>query len=189
MKAPSAKMSDESAYVLTKYHRLIRFLAFQTHQKFPDLCSTDELYSAGVVGFLEACHRFKKNKPAHFLAYTRLRVRGAMLDEVRGRIRGEVQLNESIQVDSLGHRPDRHLNQKELRHQLIQLLQELDEQEQLAISLYYFGDQALKAIADVLGVSVSRVSQIHNEAIRKLKRSFKGQWKEFQFKEIEGELK
>ena len=42
-------------------------------------------------------------------------------------------------------------------------------QEKLVISLYYYDDLSIKEIGHVLGVSESRVSQIHSKALMKLR--------------------
>ena len=63
---------------------------------------------------------------------------------------------------------------EETREQLVQLIQELPEQEQTVITLYYGEELLLKEISEVLGVTESRVSQIHSRALYRLNRSFGG---------------
>lgn len=55
------------------------------------------------------------------------------------------------------------------KHQLTQLIASLPHKEQLVLSLYYEHDLNLKEIGEVLGVSESRVSQIHTQATSHLK--------------------
>ena len=43
------------------------------------------------------------------------------------------------------------------------------EQERLVIALYYYEEMTLKEIGETLGISESRVSQIHTKAIGRLK--------------------
>ncbi len=49
---------------------------------------------------------------------------------------------------------------------LADVIQALPEKERMVISMYYFNEMTLKEIAAVLGVSESRVSQIHSEIIK-----------------------
>lgn len=63
---------------------------------------------------------------------------------------------------------------EETREQLVQLIQELPEQEQTVITLYYGEELLLKEISEILGVTESRVSQIHSRALYRLNRSFGG---------------
>lgn len=58
---------------------------------------------------------------------------------------------------------------KEIRDKLARAIDRLSEQEKLVISLYYYEEMNMKEIAAILGVSLSRVSQIHGRAVVKLK--------------------
>ena len=57
----------------------------------------------------------------------------------------------------------------ESRQILAEAIKSLKEKEQMVISLYYMEELNMGQIAQVLGVSEPRVSQIHSAAIRKLK--------------------
>lgn len=56
-----------------------------------------------------------------------------------------------------------------LNHLLIDIIQTLPEREQLVLSLYYEQELNLKEIGSVLGVSESRISQIHSQAMLRVK--------------------
>lgn len=58
----------------------------------------------------------------------------------------------------------------ELRALLAEAIQNLPDQEQTVITLYYAEDLLLRDIAEILGVTESRVSQIHSRAIYRLNR-------------------
>jgi RNA polymerase sigma factor FliA len=49
----------------------------------PQHVSTDDLYSAGLVGLLNAVRRFNPRGGASFESYARVRIRGAVFDELR----------------------------------------------------------------------------------------------------------
>jgi len=63
---------------------------------------------------------------------------------------------------------------EETREQLAGCIGELSEQEQTVITLYYSEELLLKEISEILGVTESRVSQIHSRALYRLNRSFGG---------------
>ena len=46
----------------------------------------------------------------------------------------------------------------------------LTEKERRAIELYYYEDMTLKEISKILGVSESRISQLHTKALNKMKK-------------------
>lgn len=66
--------------------------------------------------------------------------------------------------------PEQVVAEKELQDILAQYIDELNEKEQLVISLYYKEQLKIKEISSVMGISDSRVSQIHSNALRKLKK-------------------
>jgi RNA polymerase sigma factor for flagellar operon FliA len=54
------------------------------------------------------------------------------------------------------------------------VLKQMNEKEQLVIQLYYFEELSLKEISEILNVSESRISQIHSNAIRKIRKKLNG---------------
>jgi RNA polymerase sigma factor for flagellar operon FliA len=54
------------------------------------------------------------------------------------------------------------------------VLKDMNEKEQLVIQLYYFEELFLKEISEILNVSESRISQIHSNAIRKIRKKLNG---------------
>ena len=65
--------------------------------------------------------------------------------------------------------PEASLERAELVNELADAIGQLRENEQIVLSLYYQKDMKMKDIADILGVSHARASQIHTRAIQKLK--------------------
>jgi RNA polymerase sigma factor FliA len=65
--------------------------------------------------------------------------------------------------------PEQHLIDEELKDMIIQGISTLKENEQTVISLYYVEEISMKEIAKVMQVSEPRISQIHGNAIRKLR--------------------
>ena len=65
--------------------------------------------------------------------------------------------------------PEASLERTEMLDELTEAISSLRENEQIVLSLYYQQDMKMKDIADILGVSHARASQIHTRAIQKLK--------------------
>lgn len=65
--------------------------------------------------------------------------------------------------------PEASLERTELLDELTEAISSLRENEQIVLSLYYQKDMKMKDIAEILGVSHARASQIHTRAIQKLK--------------------
>jgi RNA polymerase sigma factor for flagellar operon FliA len=56
-----------------------------------------------------------------------------------------------------------------MREALVQAIKNLPEREQFVMSMYYEQDMNLKEIAAVLGVTESRVCQLHSQSIARLR--------------------
>jgi RNA polymerase sigma factor FliA len=61
------------------------------------------------------------------------------------------------------------LRDQRLRESLVQAITSLPEREQYVMSMYYEKDMNLKEIAAVLGVTESRVCQLHSQSIARLR--------------------
>jgi len=72
-----------------------------------------------------------------------------------------------------GSSPVDILEQHELTHVIAEILEQLSEKERLVISLYYYEELTQKEIAEVLSVSEGRISQLHSQALIKLKTKVK----------------
>ncbi len=59
----------------------------------------------------------------------------------------------------------------EMKAQLVAAVSRLSEREQLILSLYYYEELTMKEVSEVVGIAVSRVSQIHAAAMLKLRAS------------------
>ncbi len=66
-------------------------------------------------------------------------------------------------------RPAEALDETELREILGDAIARLPEREKLVITLYYYEELTLREIGEVLGVTESRISQLHTKAILRLK--------------------
>jgi RNA polymerase sigma factor for flagellar operon FliA len=198
--------------------------------------SKEDLVSAGLIGLIEAYHRYDPSKNVKFRTYAEFRIKGAMLDEIRkldiiprsvkskindfeerlrklyqelGRMPEDEEIAESmslsledyykflesikgitfIDIESLKQKfpkleeesifdliagdqredPFEKYALKELQEKLEKALECLSEKERLILALYYYEGLTMKEIAKILDYTESRISQIHNEAILKLR--------------------
>jgi RNA polymerase sigma factor for flagellar operon FliA len=65
--------------------------------------------------------------------------------------------------------PEAEMDSREARDRLADSIAGLPEREKLVIALYYYENLTLREIGEVLGVSESRVSQLHTKAVLRLK--------------------
>jgi RNA polymerase sigma factor for flagellar operon FliA len=76
-------------------------------------------------------------------------------------------------MDTLPDRaaPDPHalVDQGELRDRIADAIAALPEREKLVIALYYYENLTLREVGEVLGVTESRVSQLHTKAVLRLR--------------------
>jgi RNA polymerase sigma factor for flagellar operon FliA len=69
--------------------------------------------------------------------------------------------------------PERRLEEKELREVLAITIETLSDKEKQVVSMYYYDELTLKEIGMVLGVTESRISQIHSKALLTLRAKMK----------------
>jgi RNA polymerase sigma factor for flagellar operon FliA len=220
--------------LLTDHMPLVKRLAHQMKAKLPPSVEVDDLVQAGMIGLLDAINRYEDNHGAQFETYAVLRIRGAMLDELRandwmprstrqnmrkveqamnalqqqlGRPPSESEVAKSMKLsladyqdmlgDSGGHQllyyedfhgddddggagfldryavddedPLRALMETDFRQAVIDAIDALPPREKLLMGLYYEEELNLKEIGAVMGVSESRVSQLHTQAVARLR--------------------
>ena len=80
----------------------------------------------------------------------------------------QIALIDTIE-DTQGPEPQSALQQTELREAMADAIARLPEREKLVVTLYYYEELTLREIGEVLGVTESRVSQLHTKAILRLK--------------------
>jgi RNA polymerase sigma factor for flagellar operon FliA len=85
----------------------------------------------------------------------------------------QVSLLDTLE-DSSAPRPAEALDDTELRETLADAIAHLPEREKVVITLYYFEELTLREIGEVLGVTESRISQLHTKAVLRLKARLSG---------------
>jgi RNA polymerase sigma factor for flagellar operon FliA len=80
----------------------------------------------------------------------------------------QVSLLDTIEDPSAAD-PSREMDTSEMRDRLSDAVARLPEREKLVIALYYYENLTLREIGEVLGVTESRVSQLHTKAVLRLK--------------------
>ncbi|MEX0930185.1 MAG: FliA/WhiG family RNA polymerase sigma factor [Candidatus Paceibacterota bacterium] len=69
--------------LIEHYLPLVKYAAERIHSKLPDQVDVDDLMSAGVFGLMDAIDGFDEHRGIKFETYAPLRIRGAILDELR----------------------------------------------------------------------------------------------------------
>ncbi|MGD8777625.1 MAG: sigma-70 family RNA polymerase sigma factor [Ignavibacteria bacterium] len=187
---------DTKKQIMTNYTNLVHYVIHNS--KFMNLNVVDEkdYFQFGVEGLSEAIDRFDPDYGTKFETYAIQRIRGKIIDELRKlQIKprnynqdGEQQfknisLNNSYDneegyqlyeiVPSDSETPEEVTDKSEEKQILINVIKTLDERDRLIITLYYYENLNYKEIADVLGITVSRVSQIHSKIIKEMKEKIK----------------
>jgi RNA polymerase sigma factor FliA len=85
----------------------------------------------------------------------------------------QIALIDTIE-DTQGPNPQSTLAETEMKEAMGEAIARLPEREKLVITLYYYEELTLREIGEVLGVTESRVSQLHTKAILRLKARLAG---------------
>lgn len=84
----------------------------------------------------------------------------------------DVEIKKTIEDEQAIH-PDERVLFDELKDELVKSIKKLNKNEQMVISLFYQEELTLTEIGEVLNLTTSRISQIHKQAIFKLKDTLK----------------
>jgi RNA polymerase sigma factor for flagellar operon FliA len=93
------------------------------------------------------------------------------LDDLGGSADDEDYLERHRVGDS--QEPAEILRDKRFRHALVDAIDELPEREKLLMGLYHEQDMNLRAIGAVMGITESRVCQLHSQAVARLRAKLK----------------
>jgi RNA polymerase sigma factor for flagellar operon FliA len=85
----------------------------------------------------------------------------------------QVSLLDTIK-DPMALDPAQELDATEMKDRLAEAIARLPEREKLVVALYYYENLTLREIGEVLGVTESRVSQLHTKAVLRLKSRLQG---------------
>ena len=88
-RAPARRLPSSSPYnserekLVEAHLPQVKYIAERIAAKLPPCVERDDLYSAGVLGLLDAIEKFDPGRQVLFKTYAELRVRGAILDSLR----------------------------------------------------------------------------------------------------------
>jgi len=179
--------------IMINYTNLVHYVIH--HSKFINLNVVEEkdYFQFGVEGLSEAIDRFDPDYGTKFETYAIQRIRGKIIDELRKlQIKPRTNYTDENKVVyrnvSLNHQydgeegytlaevipseaktPEEDYQKSEQKEFLKEAIKELNERDRLIISLYYYEEMNYKDIAEVLNITVSRVSQIHSKIMKELK--------------------
>ena len=227
--AEGTRTGEEREAEILRHLPLVQTVVDRVAANLPPTVDRDDLFHAGVIGLMDALHRFDVTRDNAYSTYAVMRIRGAIIDELRARdwvprsarerardyqrvlhdltatlgrspsdaevaqamgcdeadlpelergahLATQVSLDAPVgEDDALGTllaapdgetaNPARHLERDDLKRMLVKALYTLTPQERLVIKLYYFEDLLLKEIAAVMGVTESRICQIHGRVM------------------------
>ena len=230
-----ARIAEQGSDQLVVRHApLVKRIACHMMARLPANVMLDDLVQAGMLGLLDAARRYTSSRGASFETYAGIRIRGAILDELRrndwlprsvhrrtrevaravraveardGRaaraedVAAELGMSAAAYGDLLleiasarlfsleelrGERdelpeetddraaPAAELERDEMRAALAGQIEGLPEREKLVLSLYYERELNMREIGEVLGVTESRVCQIHGQALVRLRARMAG---------------
>ena len=82
-KAPQGNADDRERLIL-EYAPTIKYIAQRIASRLPPHIGLDDLINAGVIGLIDSMAKYDPSRDNTFKTYAEFRIRGAMLDELRG---------------------------------------------------------------------------------------------------------
>jgi RNA polymerase sigma factor FliA len=80
MDEPAVENSDQ---LLLEQLPQVKYIARRIHERLPQHVPFDDLVHAGIVGLIDAMHKYDASKNVRFASYAKFRIRGAILDSLR----------------------------------------------------------------------------------------------------------
>lgn len=216
---------DQGEALIREHMTLVNRIAHHLAARLPANVEVDDLIQTGILGLLDAAKNYNSSKGASFDTYAGIRIRGAILDELRrcdwaprsvqrkarqlaeatrvvenqkrghasdGEVAEQLGLSieefhdmardasvyrvvcfendETLDMSEYGEAgPEEAMQNSSFHSELTRGIGTLPEREKLVMSLYYDEELNLREIGEVLGVSESRVCQIHNQALNRLR--------------------
>jgi RNA polymerase sigma factor for flagellar operon FliA len=74
---------EERERLLMEQLPQVRYIARRIHERLPRHVPFEDLVHAGVVGLIDALHKYDRSKHVQFGSYAKFRIRGAILDSLR----------------------------------------------------------------------------------------------------------
>lgn len=187
-KTPTTELKKQ---IVVNYTNLVHYVIHNSKFISYDIFDERDYFQFGIEGLSEAIDRFDPEYGTKFETYAIQRIRGKVLDEIRKvQSKYRIQTNSNVLATNLSlnksvseednfmlyevipdelEEPDETVENLEAKELLIEALEKLDERDRLIITLYYYEHLNYKEIATILGITVSRVSQVHTKIINKLK--------------------
>jgi RNA polymerase sigma factor for flagellar operon FliA len=197
---PAVQASNElSSALINKYSGLVRQIAGGFQRKLPRNVLRDDLIAAGMSGLWDAVRKHGHEQTENFDWYVRVRIRGAILDELRAqdwlprRARAAAaeaaqaagkrpctpvvlrfdDVSETEQARCLtageSHNTEKAVEARLVKATLTRAMDQLPERERRIVSMHYFRGVKFKDLGEMLGVSEPRISQLHSRAMTRLK--------------------
>jgi len=185
-----------SAQLLVQYEPLVRKIAGGFQRKLPRNVLREDLIAAGMSGLWDAIRRHPDGPSDSFEWYVRVRIRGAILDELRAqdwlprRARAAAEAASGtdayvpppavVRFDDVSEweqnrcladasSSEAAVAAKFAQETLAKAVEQLPERERHIVSQHYFRGVKFKDLGAELGVSEPRISQLHSRAIQRLK--------------------
>ncbi|MEJ1297558.1 MAG: RNA polymerase sigma factor FliA [Candidatus Sedimenticola sp. (ex Thyasira tokunagai)] len=79
----TANQEQNADALVNKHAALVKRIAYHLMNRLPSNVQVDDLIQAGMIGLLEASRNYDPSQGASFETYAGIRIRGAMLDEIR----------------------------------------------------------------------------------------------------------
>ena len=196
-KEKRARMEARRAQrLLEEFTPLVRKIAGGFQRKLPRNVLREDLIAAGMSGLWDAIRRHPDGGDDSFEWYVRVRIRGAILDELRAqdwlprRARAAAEANAGtdayvpppsvVRIDDVSEweqnrcladasSSESAVAAKFTQETLAKAVELLPERERHIVSSHYFRGVKFKDLGAELGVSEPRISQLHSRAIARLK--------------------
>ena len=150
--------------------KLVAYIAHQFRRRLPPSIPYEDLYQEGMIGYLKAQKAYKQTG-CKYATYVGYRVRGAIQDYLR--VEDPLSRTERKREEWLPFIPEDSYEVDNdyagMRERLQAAMSELPMRERQVIEDLYYADCTSAEVAKKLNVHPTRITQIHQQALKRLK--------------------
>ncbi len=152
---------------------LVRTVVRYMAPHLPRHCETEDLVACGMVALLEALEKYQSVRSAQIVPYLRYKIRLGILGSLRS-VAHNRRVGDPPKFEALI--PEYNVpvgvpkqERETLGREAWDAVEQLPVRWRLVMRLYYQHEYTMQDCGHVLGVNVSRISQIHAAAVRRLR--------------------
>ena len=189
------KLPEDRKQLVEEHLYLVNILAKKMRKKLPRYIDFEyeDLKGYGYIGLVDAGIKYDESRKIKFNTYANIRIKGAIIDGIRkmdwmsqGLRRKKAQIEKPISINEVMNIDGRELDIEDVRENvderillkqfLVKMLMHLEWKRFCSLYMRFIEGYKEREIAEMLGVTPSRISQVTSDGRRIMREVLKDEW-------------